>query len=100
MAIALVGWVSVPVQATWHKPVAEDSSFKSFATVAAWLHDMDSLNALFGEETVQHRMEIGQAAREQYDRTGEIAYVPAYSQGVAVLRCLAMSAITAVRIEV
>jgi fermentation-respiration switch protein FrsA (DUF1100 family) len=61
--------------------VADDSSFKSFATVAAWLHDMDSLNTLFGEETVRHRMEIGQAAREQYDRTGEIAYVPAYSQG-------------------
>jgi hypothetical protein len=61
--------------------VAEDSSFKSFATVAAWLHDMDSLNALFGEETVQHRMEIGRAAREQYDRTGKVAYVPAYSQG-------------------
>ena len=60
--------------------VAEDASFKSFATVAAWLHDMDSLNTLFGEETVQRRMEIGQAAREQYNRTGEIAYVPAYSQ--------------------
>jgi uncharacterized protein len=60
--------------------VAEDSSFKSFATVAAWLHDMDSLNALFGEETVQHRMELGQAAREQYNRTGEVTYVPAYSQ--------------------
>ncbi|MCU0527131.1 MAG: alpha/beta hydrolase [Elainella sp. Prado103] len=61
--------------------VAEDSSFKSFATVAAWLHDLDSLNALFGKETVQHRMEIGRTAREQYDRTGEVAYVPAYSQG-------------------
>ncbi|GAB4379581.1 MAG: alpha/beta hydrolase [Elainellaceae cyanobacterium] len=60
--------------------VAEDASFKSFATVAAWLHDVDSLNALFGEEMVQHRMEMGRAAREQYDRTGEIAYVPAYSQ--------------------
>lgn len=61
--------------------VAEDSSFKSFATVAAWLHDMDSLNSLFGEETVQRRMKIGRAAREQYDRTGEVTYVPAYSQG-------------------
>jgi len=60
--------------------VAEDASFKSFATVAAWLHDVASLNALFGEETVQQRMELGQAAREQYDRTGEVAYVPAYSQ--------------------
>lgn len=60
--------------------VAEDTSFKSFATVAAWLHDMESLNALFGESTVRHRMEIGKAAREQYDRTGNVDYVPAYSQ--------------------
>jgi fermentation-respiration switch protein FrsA (DUF1100 family) len=61
--------------------VAEDASFKSFATVAAWLHDMDSLNTLFGKETVQRRMEIGRGARKQYDRTGKVAYVPAYSQG-------------------
>lgn len=61
--------------------VAEEDSFKSFATVAAWLHDIESLNALFGESTVQHRMEIGRAAREQYERTGEVEYVPAYSQG-------------------
>lgn len=61
--------------------VAEEDSFKSFATVAAWLHDIDSLNTLFGEATVRHRMEIGRAAREQYNRTGEVQYVPAYSQG-------------------
>ncbi|MBD1864970.1 MULTISPECIES: alpha/beta hydrolase [Trichocoleus] len=61
--------------------VAEDASFKSFATVAAWLHDRDSLNTLFGEATVRNRMAIGWAAREQYDRTGQVAYVPAYSQG-------------------
>lgn len=60
--------------------VAEDDSFKSFATVAAWLHDLESLNALFGESTVNHRMEIGRAARQQYDRTGEIEYVSAYAQ--------------------
>ena len=53
--------------------VAEEPSFKSFATVAAWLHDMDSLNTLFGEEMVQRRMEMGRAAREQYNRTGEVA---------------------------
>jgi hypothetical protein len=41
---------------------------------------MDSLNTLFGEEMVQRRMEMGRAAREQYNRTGEVAYVPAYSQ--------------------
>lgn len=60
--------------------VADDSSFKSFATVAAWLHDIESLNKVFGEETVRRRMEIGRTARQQYDRTGQVEYVPAYSQ--------------------
>jgi uncharacterized protein len=32
--------------------VAEDANFQSFATVAAWLHDPESLQALFGKETV------------------------------------------------
>jgi fermentation-respiration switch protein FrsA (DUF1100 family) len=63
--------------------VAEDPSFKSFATVAAWLHDLKSLNALFGESTVRHRMEISRAARQHYDRTGEVEYVPAYSRNDA-----------------
>lgn len=60
--------------------VAEDANFKSFATVAAWLHDPESLQALFGKETVQRRMEIGIAARQKFDRTGEVEYVPAYAQ--------------------
>jgi len=59
------------------KAVAEDANFKSFATVAAWLHDPESLQALFGKETVQRRMEIGKAARQKFDRTGEVEYVPA-----------------------
>lgn len=62
------------------KAVAEDANFKSFATVAAWLHDPESLQALFGKETVQRRMEIGKAARQKFDRTGEGEYVPAYAQ--------------------
>lgn len=62
------------------KAVAEDTNFKSFATVAAWLHDPESLQALFGKETVQRRMNIGKAARQKFDRTGEVEYVPAYAQ--------------------
>lgn len=61
--------------------VAEDDSFKSFATVASWMHDIESLNKVFGEATVRYRMSIGRAARQQYDRTGEVEYVPAYSKG-------------------
>ncbi len=60
--------------------VAEDDSFKSFATVAAWLHDIESLKSLFGESTVNRRMELGRAARRQYEQTGEVEYVPAYAQ--------------------
>lgn len=60
--------------------VAEDANFKSFATVAAWLHEPKSLQALFGKETVQRRMKIGKAARQQFDRTGKVEYVPAYAQ--------------------
>jgi fermentation-respiration switch protein FrsA (DUF1100 family) len=62
------------------KAVAEDANFKSFATVAAWLHDPESLQALFGKETVQRRMAIGKAARQAFDRTGKVEYVPAYAQ--------------------
>jgi fermentation-respiration switch protein FrsA (DUF1100 family) len=62
------------------KAVAEDVNFKSFATVAAWLHDPESLQALFGKETVQRRMGIGKAARQKFERTGEVEYVPAYAQ--------------------
>lgn len=60
--------------------VASDPNFKSFATVAAWLHDDNSLNAIFGQETVKRRNALGIAAREKYDRTGQIDYVPAYAQ--------------------
>ncbi|MBF2029687.1 MAG: alpha/beta hydrolase [Oscillatoriales cyanobacterium C42_A2020_001] len=62
------------------KAVAEDANFKSFATVAAWLHDPRSLSALFGVETVQRRDALGKAARQKFDRTGKVEYVPAYAQ--------------------
>lgn len=60
--------------------VAENPDFKAFATVAAWLHDPQSLEAVFGAETVQRRMELGKAAEEKYKRTGEVDYVLAYDQ--------------------
>lgn len=62
------------------KAVAEDANFKSFATVAAWLHDPESLQSVFGKETVQRRMELGKTARQTFDRTGQVDYVPAYAQ--------------------
>ncbi|AFY97020.1 alpha/beta hydrolase [Chamaesiphon minutus] len=60
--------------------VANDPNFKSFATVAAWLHDDNSLSTVFGRETISRRNALGLAAREKYDRTGQVDYVPAYAQ--------------------
>ncbi|ARV58998.1 alpha/beta hydrolase [Nostocales cyanobacterium HT-58-2] len=60
--------------------IAEDNRFKSFVTVAAWLHDPESLRSVFGEEGVRRKMEAGMAAQKKYAQTGEVEYVPAYKQ--------------------
>ena len=58
---------------------AEDNRLKSFATVAAWMHDAESLNKLFGEEVIQKRMQAGIAARKAYEQTGKVEFVPAFT---------------------
>lgn len=58
---------------------AQDSRLKSFATVAAWLHDPKSLKQLFGERVIQQRMQAGLAARKQYAKTGKVEIVPAFT---------------------
>lgn len=60
--------------------VAEDARFKSFVTVAAWLHDPESLRSVFGEEGVRRKMQAGIAAQKKFAQTGEVEYVPAYKQ--------------------
>lgn len=60
--------------------VAEGAGLKSFVTVAAWLHDAESLRSLFGEEGVRRRMEAGMAALQKYEKIGQVEYVPAYKQ--------------------
>ncbi|MFB2894826.1 alpha/beta hydrolase [Aerosakkonemataceae cyanobacterium BLCC-F50] len=61
------------------KVAAEDNRLKSFATVAAWMHDRESLNKLFGEEVIQKRMQAGIAARKEYEATGKVQFVPAFT---------------------
>lgn len=58
---------------------AEDNRLKSFATVAAWMHDAESLKKLFGEEVIQKRMQAGIAARKAYEATGKVELVPAFT---------------------
>jgi len=58
---------------------AEDPRLKAFATVAAWMHDAESLDRLFGKEVIQQRMQAGLAARKLYQSTGQVKTVPAFT---------------------
>lgn len=61
------------------KVAAEDDRLQSFATVAAWMHDAESLNRLFGADVIQQRMQAGLAAQKTYEETGEVEAVPAFT---------------------
>lgn len=52
---------------------------KGIATVAAWLHDEASLKATFGEDGYALREREGQIALGRFRDTGEVAYIPAFS---------------------
>jgi hypothetical protein len=60
--------------------IADGAELNSFVTVAAWLHDSESLQKVFGEEGVRRKMEAGMAALQKYEQTGQVQYVPAYKQ--------------------
>lgn len=60
--------------------IAGGAPLRSYATVAAWLHDPATVGAFYGgEEGVGRRVALGNAAREKFERTGEVDYVPAQS---------------------
>ncbi len=60
--------------------IAEGAGIKSFATVAAWLHDPQTVEQVYsGDRGVQRFIAAGEAARRKFDRTGEVEYVPAHS---------------------
>lgn len=58
---------------------AEDNRLKSLATVAAWLHDPESIKNLYGAEGYEKKMQAGEAARQKFAESKETVYVPAYS---------------------
>lgn len=60
--------------------VAEDPRFHSFVAVAPWLHDAELVKEIYGgEEGVQEKITRGNKAREKYEQTKEVDYVPACS---------------------
>jgi len=57
-----------------------DDRVRSLVLIAPWLHDAALVRELYGgDEGVRERIAAGEAARERYDETGEVAYVPAIS---------------------
>jgi len=60
--------------------IAGGAPLKAFATSAAWLHDPSTVGLMYGgEDGVSERRERAAAARERFDRDGEVEYVPAES---------------------
>jgi uncharacterized protein len=55
-----------------------NNGVKSYATVAAWLHDTPSLKSLYGAEGLAWRRKAGETALAEYRQNGIVQYVPAY----------------------
>ena len=59
---------------------SEDSRIKSVVTVASWLHDAEAVKLFYGgEEGVQSKIAAAVKAKEKYNNSGEIEYIPAIS---------------------
>lgn len=60
--------------------IANGAEIDAFVTAAAWLHNPELVNTIYGgEAAVQQKTEAGLKARQVYEQTGQIEYVPAYS---------------------
>lgn len=59
---------------------AHDPRVRALALIAPWLHNTDLVRDLYGGEAgVAERIRAGEQAREKYDATGQVDYVPAVS---------------------
>ncbi|MEW1749616.1 alpha/beta hydrolase [Streptomyces angustmyceticus] len=59
---------------------SRNPEIRSVAMVAPWLHDRTLVQDIYGgPDGIRERMAQGEAAREKYESTGEVDYVPAAS---------------------
>ncbi|MBW1742326.1 MAG: ankyrin repeat domain-containing protein [Deltaproteobacteria bacterium] len=59
---------------------AEDNRLKATVLVAPWLHDAETVEVMYGgKEGVQKRIKAGLDAKNQYEQTGKVQYVPKIS---------------------
>ena len=62
--------------------IADGAPIASFASVAGWYHDAESLAPFYGaEKGVRLRLDRAKAAMERFIATGETVMVPAYRDG-------------------
>lgn len=60
--------------------IARGAPIGAFVTVAAWLHDAETVGEMYGgDDGVAQRISAGEEALRHYRDTGEVRYVPAYS---------------------
>jgi fermentation-respiration switch protein FrsA (DUF1100 family) len=61
------------------RAIADGTPLGAFVTVAAWLHDAGTVGMFYGgTEGVTYRLALARAAREKFERSGEVDYVAAY----------------------
>ena len=59
---------------------ATDNRIKSVVTAASWLHDAEAVKLFYGGEAgVTEKINAARAAKQQYEKTGEIQYIRSIS---------------------
>ena len=59
---------------------ADDKRIKSVVTAASWLHDAEAVKLFYGgEEGVNAKLAQAKAAKNTYQTTGEVEYIPSIS---------------------
>jgi len=60
--------------------IADGAPLKAFATSAAWMHDPQTVGLMYGGDAgIAERRDRARQAREHFEQTGEVEYVPAES---------------------
>jgi fermentation-respiration switch protein FrsA (DUF1100 family)/ketosteroid isomerase-like protein len=63
------------------RAAAEDPRIKALSTVAAWLHDAQAVQMIYGgREGVQQKVEAAQRAKAAFATNGTVTYIPSISK--------------------
>ena len=77
---ARIGLLGVCFGVGYVAAASADPLIKSIAAVAAWVHDVPSITALFGADEIARRRKVGKEAMAAFQEKNVVAYVPAGSE--------------------